>query len=43
MAQVRPEPIKNPVLGYKLTCGRAALLKNQAIPWEWNIITPWRN
>ena len=29
-AQVRPEPRENPVLGYKFTCGRTALLKNQA-------------
>lgn len=32
MAQVRPEPREKPVLGYKLTCGRAVPLKNQATP-----------
>ena len=32
MAQVRVEPSENPVLGYKLTCGRVMHLENQATP-----------
>lgn len=32
MAQVRPEPRENTVLGYKLTCGRAVPLENQVTP-----------
>lgn len=31
-AQIRPEPRGNPVLGYKLTCGRAVPLEVQATP-----------
>lgn len=32
MAQVRPEPRENAVLGYKLTCGRAVPLESQVTP-----------
>lgn len=34
MAQVRPVPRENPLLGYKLTWVRAMPVENRATPWQ---------